>query len=130
MAMGIEPVKPISVLIVDDLSFMRTALRDITQEAGLNVIGEASNGHEGVLKYFSLKPTVVLMDITMPVMNGLQALKKIRQRDPKAVVIMCSALGQQEYILKAIRLGARDFIVKPFKPDRIVSAVQKAAQGK
>jgi len=130
MAMGIEPIKPISVLIVDDLAFMRTALRDIALEAGLNVIGEASNGQEGVLKYFSLNPTVVLMDITMPVMNGLKALKQIRRRDPHAIVIMCSALGQQEYILKAIRLGARDFIVKPFKPERLVSAVQKAAQGK
>lgn len=129
MAVGIETVGPLSLLIVDDLAFMRTALRDIALEAGLDVIGEAVNGREGVENYFTLRPDVVLMDITMPVMDGLQALRRIRRRDPNAVVVMCSALGQQEYILKAIQWGARDFVVKPFRPERIVSAVQKAARG-
>ncbi len=127
--MGTETIEPLSLLIVDDLAFMRTALRDIAHEAGLSVIGEAANGQEGIEYYFSLRPDVVLMDITMPVMDGLQALRRIRRRDPHAVVVMCSALGQQEYILKAIQWGARDFVVKPFRPERIVSAVKKAARG-
>lgn len=127
MAMGNETVKAPTLLIVDDLAFMRTAIRDISASAGLRVVGEAADGREGVEKYFDLRPDVVLLDITMPVMDGLQALKQIRQGDPHASVVMCSALGQQEYLLKAIQLGARDFIVKPFRPERIVSAVRKAA---
>ena len=127
MAMGNETIAAPTLLIVDDLAFMRTAIRDISASAGLRVVGEASDGREGVEKYFDLRPDVVLLDITMPVMDGLQALKQIRQRDPHASVVMCSALGQQEYLLKAIQLGARDFIVKPFRPERIVSAVRKAA---
>ncbi len=129
MAMGNETVTAPTLLIVDDLAFMRTAIRDISVSAGLLVVGEAADGREGVEKYFDLRPDVVLLDITMPVMNGLQALKQIRQRDPDAAVVMCSALGQQEYLIKAIQWGARDFIVKPFRPERIVSAVRKAASG-
>ena len=125
--MGNEAVTAPTLLIVDDLAFMRTAIRDISVSAGIQVVGEAANGREGVEKFIDLRPDVVLLDITMPVMDGLQALKLIRQRDPQASVVMCSALGQQEYLLKAIQLGARDFIVKPFRPDRIVSAVRKAA---
>jgi len=127
MAVGNKTVADISLLIVDDLSFMRSAIREIAEEAGFTVIAEAENGWEGYRKYGELRPDVVLMDITMPVMDGLKSLKKIRNEDPQARVVMCSALGQQEYILKAIQWGARDFIVKPFRPERIVSAVKKAA---
>ncbi len=114
------------VLIVDDLEFMRTALRDILSQAGIQVAGEADNGREGFRRYFKIRPDVVLLDITMPEMDGLTVLRAIRRRDPSARIIMCSAMGQESTILKAIRLGARDFVVKPFKPDRIVSAVSKA----
>ena len=123
-------MKPIRVLIVDDLEFMRRAIADILTNAGIDVTGEAPNGAEGIEAYLSLRPDVVLMDITMPVMNGLQALRGIKRRDPKARVVMCSALGQQRYIIRAIQLGARDFIVKPFRQERIVNAVRKAAVGR
>ncbi len=118
----------VRVLVVDDLEFMRDVIRDILEEAGLVVAGEAENGESGVDEYDRLKPDVVLMDVTMPVMDGLRALRHIRRRDPDAVVVMCSALGQREYIIRAIQLGARDFIVKPFRPERVVSAVRKAAR--
>ncbi|NIQ12018.1 MAG: response regulator, partial [Gammaproteobacteria bacterium] len=114
-----------SVLIVDDLSFMRNALKEILTSSGFKVSGEAENGKQGVELYLDLHPDVVLLDITMPVMNGLVALREIMKREPSAKVIMCSALGQEEYIMKAIQLGARDFIVKPFKPERITSAVAR-----
>ena len=114
------------ILIVDDLEFMRNALREILSDAGIAVAGEACNGLEGVYSYEDLQPDVVLLDITMPEMDGLSALRKIRKKDPAAKVIMCSAMGQESIILKAIRYGARDFVVKPFKPARIVSAVRKA----
>jgi two-component system chemotaxis response regulator CheY len=115
------------VIIIDDLSFMRTAIREILEAAGILVAGEAENGLAGFELYNELQPEVVLMDITMPVMDGIESLKKIREKYPDARVVMCSALGQQEYIIKSIQLGARDFIVKPFRPERIISAVQKAA---
>lgn len=114
------------VLIVDDLEFMRTALREILEKEGISVVGEAVNGLEGLKLYGELAPRVVLLDITMPEMDGLSALRKIRRRDPASQIIMCSAMGQEDIILKAIRHGARDFVVKPFKPERIVSAVRKA----
>lgn len=114
------------VLIVDDLEFMRTALREILEKEGISVVGEAVNGLEGLKLYGELAPRVVLLDITMPEMDGLSALRKIRRRDPASRIIMCSAMGQEDIILKAIRHGARDFVVKPFKPERIVSAVRKA----
>jgi len=123
-------MKPIQVLVVDDLAFMRQAIRDILKNAGMIVSGEAPDGAEGVEAYLKLRPDVVLMDITMPVMNGLRALRGIRRRDPSARVVMCSALGQQKYVVRAIQLGARDFIVKPFRQERIISAVRKAASGK
>jgi len=114
------------ILIVDDLEFMRTALREILGEAGFTIAGEAENGRLGVERYAALRPDAVLLDITMPEMDGIAALRRIRSADPRACVIMCSALGQESTILKAIRYGARDFVVKPFKPERIVSAVRKA----
>jgi two-component system chemotaxis response regulator CheY len=122
-----EGVKQVRVLIVDDLEFMRTAIREILQSAGISVAGEAVDGMDGIRKYHELRPDVVLMDITMPRLDGLNALKRIRREDPLARVVMCSSLGQDRYIIRAIQLGARDFIVKPFRPQRVVSAVKKAA---
>ena len=116
----------VNVLIVDDLAFIKIVLRDILEKAGFRVVGEASNGDEAIRVYLDKRPDVVLMDITMPGMDGLTALKKIREHDPKARIIICSALGQQRLIVQAIQLGAKDFIVKPFQPQRIISALKKA----
>jgi two-component system chemotaxis response regulator CheY len=114
------------ILIVDDLSFMRMIQKEILSQRGYVVVGEASNGLEAVEKYRSLRPDLVLLDITMPQMNGLEAMRKIFSIDPQARVIMCSALGQQNLIVEAIRAGVKDFIVKPFKPERMLSAIEKA----
>jgi two-component system chemotaxis response regulator CheY len=115
----------IRVLIVDDLSFMRTAIRDVLEEAGMEVAGEAENGREGIFMYMRTRPDVVLLDIVMPVMDGITALERLIRQEPAARIIMCSALGEQELIVRAIQLGARDFIVKPFQPERIITAIQK-----
>ncbi len=125
MEMVFKEMKKISVLLVDDLSFMRSAMKSIVTGGGMEVAGEAENGIEAVKLYRSLKPDVVLMDITMPVMNGIRALDRIMKMDPGARVIMCSALGQNKYIIKSIQLGARDFVVKPFTPERIISSISK-----
>lgn len=117
----------IKIILVDDLSFMRDAIKHIVEKENMLIVGEAENGEEAVKMYTELSPDIVLMDITMPVMDGLASLKHIKEFDPRAKVIMCSALGQQKYIIKAIQLGARDFIIKPFQPDRIISAITKAA---
>ncbi len=114
------------ILIADDLSFMRMIQKEILGERGYTVVGEASDGIQVVEKYKSLKPDLVVLDITMPNMNGLEAMRRIFQIDPKARIIMCSALGQQKLIVEAIQAGVRDFIVKPFKPERILSAIEKA----
>jgi two-component system, chemotaxis family, chemotaxis protein CheY len=116
----------VNVLIVDDLAFIKIVLRDILEKAGFRVVGEASNGEQAISMYQDARPDVVLMDITMPGMDGLTALKQIRQIDPAARIIICSALGQQRLIVQAIQLGAKDFIVKPFQPQRVVSALKKA----
>jgi two-component system, chemotaxis family, chemotaxis protein CheY len=116
----------VNVLIVDDLAFIKIVLRDILEKSGFRVVGEASNGEEAITLYQDKRPDVVLMDITMPGMDGLTALKKIREIDGQARVIICSALGQQRLIVQAIQLGAKDFIVKPFQPQRVVSALKKA----
>ena len=113
------------VLIVDDAAFMRMMLKDILTKNDYNVVGEAENGAKAVEKYNELQPDLVLMDITMPEMDGIQALKAIREKDPKAVVIMCSAMGQQAMVIEAIQSGAKDFIVKPFQADRVLEAVKK-----
>ena len=115
----------IKVLIVDDLAFIKLIIRDILEKRGLEVAGEASNGLEAVEMYIKLKPDVVLMDITMSRMDGIQSLSKIMSIDPNAKVIMCSALGQQKLIIQSIKLGAKDFIVKPFKAERIIGAIKK-----
>ena len=115
----------VNILIVDDLAFIKMVLRDILEKAGFRVVGEASNGEEAIRLYEERRPDVVLMDITMPGMDGLTALKKIRARDPEARIIICSALGQQRLIVQAIQLGAKDFIVKPAQPQRVISALKK-----
>jgi two-component system, chemotaxis family, chemotaxis protein CheY len=116
----------VNVLIADDLRFIKIVLRDILEKSGFRVVGEASNGDEAIALYLDTRPDVVLMDITMPVMDGLTALKKIREIDPAACIIMCSAIGQQRLIVQAIEMGAKDYIVKPFQPQRVVSALKKA----
>ena len=113
------------ILIVDDAAFMRMMIKDVISKNGYEVAGEAVNGMDAVDKYSELKPDLVLMDITMPEMDGIQALKKIREGDGEAKVIMCSAMGQQAMVIEAIQSGAKDFIVKPFQPERILEAVQK-----
>ena len=114
-----------TILIVDDAAFMRMMIKDILSKNGYNVAGEAENGAKAVEKYNELKPDLVLMDITMPEMDGIQALKKIKETDPSALVIMCSAMGQQAMVIESIQSGARDFIVKPFQADRVLEAVRK-----
>ena len=114
-----------SILICDDAAFMRMMLKDILVKEGYEVVGEAVNGADGVEKYNSLKPDLVTMDITMPEMDGITALKAIRAGDPAAKVVMCSAMGQQAMVVEAIQAGARDFIVKPFQKDRVIEAVRK-----
>ena len=116
----------VRVLIVDDLTFIKIVLRDLVNRAGFRVIGEASDGLEAVQMYTDKHPDVVLLDITMPKMDGLTALKKILAIDPQARVIMCSALGQQRLIVQAIQLGAKDFIVKPFQPERVIGSIKRA----
>lgn len=113
------------VLIVDDALFMRTMLRNIFVESGFEVVGEAGNGNEAVEKYRALCPDLTTMDIVMPEKNGIEALKQIMAADPRARVVMCSALGQESLIIEALEAGARDFIVKPFKPAKVVEVVQK-----
>ncbi len=115
-----------NVMIVDDAAFMRMMIKDILSKNGYAVVGEAENGVKAVEKYAELKPDLVLMDITMPEMDGIAALKSIKAADPGATVIMCSAMGQQGMVIEAIQAGAKDFIVKPFQPERVVEAVQKA----
>ncbi len=113
------------VLIVDDAAFMRMMLRDILTKANYEVVGEAANGQEAVDKYKELHPDFVTMDITMPVKDGIQAIKEIKQIDPSAKIIVCSAMGQQAMVIEAIQAGAKDFIVKPFQPSRVIEALQK-----
>ena len=114
-----------NILICDDAAFMRMMIKDILTKNGYNVIGEAENGAKGVEKYNELKPDLVLMDITMPEMDGIAALKAIKASDPGASVIMCSAMGQQAMVIESIQSGAKDFIVKPFQADRVIEAVKK-----
>ena len=114
-----------NILVCDDAAFMRMMIKDILTKTGYNVAGEAENGAKAVEKYTEGKPDLVLMDITMPEMDGIQALKKIKEFDPKAMVIMCSAMGQQAMVIESIQSGAKDFIVKPFQADRVLEAVKK-----
>ena len=113
------------ILICDDAAFMRMMIKDILTKNGYNVVGEAENGAKAVEKYNDAKPDLVLMDITMPEMDGIQALKKIKEADANAKVVMCSAMGQQAMVIEAIQSGAKDFIVKPFQAERVLEAVKK-----
>ena len=114
-----------NILICDDAAFMRMMIKDILTKNGYNVAGEAENGAKAMEKYNELKPDLVLMDITMPEVDGIQALKNIKASDPNAKIIMCSAMGQQAMVIEAIQSGAKDFIVKPFQADRVLEAVKK-----
>jgi two-component system chemotaxis response regulator CheY len=113
------------VLVVDDAAFMRMMIKDILQKNGYEIAGEAANGAEAAAMYQELKPDVVTMDITMPEMDGITAVKEIKKVDPKARIIMCSAMGQQAMVLDAIQAGAYDFVVKPFQEERVLDAVKK-----
>jgi two-component system chemotaxis response regulator CheY len=113
------------ILVVDDAAFMRMMIKDILGKNGYEVVGEAQDGAVAVEKYKELKPDLVTMDITMPEMDGIAALKEIKKFDPNAKVIMCSAMGQQAMVIDAIQAGAKDFIVKPFQADRVIEAIKK-----
>lgn len=115
-----------NVLICDDAAFMRMMIKNTLTKGGYNVVGEAENGAKAVEKYKELSPDLVLMDITMPEMDGIQALKEIKKIDGNAKVIMCSAMGQQAMVIESIQAGAKDFIVKPFQDERVIEAVKKA----
>lgn len=114
------------ILIVDDASFMRMMIKDILTKNGFDVAGEAENGLRAVEKFKELNPDLVIMDITMPEMDGIQAVKEIKALDPNAKIVMCSAMGQQSMVIEAIQAGAKDFIVKPFQHERVIEAVKKA----
>ena len=114
-----------NILICDDAAFMRMMIKDILTKNGYNVAGEAENGLKAVEKFKEVNPDLVLMDITMPEMDGIQALKEIKKIDGGAQVIMCSAMGQQAMVIESIQAGAKDFIVKPFQAERVIEAVKK-----
>lgn len=116
----------VKVLIVDDAAFIRMMIKDILEGNGFEVIGEADNGLKAVELYKKDRPDIVTMDITMPEMDGIQALKEIIEYDENAKIIMCSAMAQQAMVMDAIKFGAKDFIVKPFQADRVLEAINKA----
>ncbi|MFX4261930.1 response regulator [Pelotomaculum propionicicum] len=111
------------ILVVDDAAFMRMMIKNILSKNGYEIVGEAENGQVAIELYKKLKPDLVTMDITMPEMNGIEGVKAIREFDPNANIIMCSAMGQQAMVMEAIQAGAKDFIVKPFQQDRILQAI-------
>lgn len=113
------------VLVVDDAAFMRMMIKDILRKGGYEVVGEAEDGAKAIEKYRELHPDLVTMDITMPDMDGITAVKEIRKIDPNAMIVMCSAMGQQAMVIDAIQAGAKDFVVKPFQPERVLEAVRK-----
>jgi two-component system, chemotaxis family, chemotaxis protein CheY len=114
-----------TVLICDDAIFMRTMVGDILQKAGFQVVGEAETGLQAIEKYKELRPDLVTMDIVMPELGGIDAVREIRKHDPSARVLMCSAMGQQALVVEAIQAGAKDFVVKPFVPGRVLEAVKR-----
>jgi two-component system chemotaxis response regulator CheY len=113
------------ILITDDAMFMRVTLKNILTANGYEVVDEAVNGQEAVEKYAAHQPDLVLMDITMPVMDGITATRTIKESNPDAKVVMCTAMGQQNMVIQAIQAGAKDFIVKPFQPDRVLDSIKK-----
>ena len=114
-----------TVLVCDDAIFMRTMISDILSQAGFEVVGEVESGLQAVEKYRELKPDLVTMDIVMPDMGGIEAVREICKADPDAKILMCSAMGQQALVVEAIQAGAKDFVVKPFQPSRVLEAVQR-----
>lgn len=114
------------ILIADDAAFMRMMVKDMLIKSGYEVVGEAENGVAAVKLYQELMPDAVTMDITMPEMDGIAAVKEIKKIDPNAVIIMCTAMGQQMMVMEAIKAGAKDFVVKPFQQERVSQALQKA----
>ncbi len=114
------------ILLVDDAAFMRMMLKQLLSKNGYEVVGEAENGAKGIEKYLELKPDLTLMDVTMPEMDGISAVREIKKLDENARVVMVTAMGQQAMVISAIEAGAWDFVVKPFKPERVLEAVQKA----
>ncbi len=123
--LGVEWNVSHTVLICDDAIFMRTMVGDILQQAGFEIVGEAETGVQAVEKYRQLRPDLVTMDIVMPDMGGIDAVREITKFDPQAKVLMCSAMGQQALVVEAIQAGAKDFVVKPFQPSRVLEAVQR-----
>lgn len=116
------------VLVVDDLPFMRSILTDACTDAGMEVVAEAEDGLQALAAYIDHEPHVVLLDIVMPVMDGLTALRHLRRFDPNARVVICSALDEEAVVVRAIQLGARDFIAKPFRPERVANAITRVLQ--
>ena len=114
-----------TVLVCDDAIFMRTMITDILTQAGYDVVGEAETGAQAVERYRQLKPDLVTMDIVMPDMGGIEAVRAICKDSPEAKILMCSAMGQQALVVEAIQAGAKDFVVKPFQPSRVLEAVQR-----
>ena len=117
-----------SVLVCDDAIFMRTMISDILSQAGYDVIGEAETGMQAVERFKELNPDIVTMDIVMPDMGGIDAVREIMKIAPHAKVLMCSAMGQQALVVEAIQAGAKDFVVKPFQPSRVLEAVQRVLE--
>lgn len=117
------------VLVVDDAAFMRATLRDIFTRAGYVVVGEAKNGREAVELYARHLPDLVTMDIVMPELSGIEAVRIITSSHPQARIIMCSAMGQQSLVIEAIQAGARDFVIKPFQASRVLEAAARTLEG-
>jgi two-component system chemotaxis response regulator CheY len=113
------------ILVVDDAAFMRRMVIDVLQTGGHEIVGEAANGNEALLRFQELRPDVTTLDITMPEKDGLTALREIIACDPGAKVVMCSALSQESKVLEAVKAGAKDFIAKPFQAGRVLSAIEK-----
>jgi len=116
------------ILVADDASFMRMMIREIVEDEGYEVVGEASDGSEALEKYRELHPDIVTMDIVMPLRSGIDAVRGIIEVDPSACIVMCSALGQESLVAESIKAGARDFIVKPFKPDAVLATLRSALE--
>jgi two-component system, chemotaxis family, chemotaxis protein CheY len=114
-----------TVLICDDAVFMRTMISDILEESGYEIVGQAETGLQAIERYKSLRPDLVTMDIVMPDMGGIDAVREITSFDANAKILMCSAMGQQALVVEAIQAGAKDFVVKPFQPSRVLEAVQR-----
>jgi DNA-binding NarL/FixJ family response regulator len=115
----------LKILVVDDTKFMRKMLTDILKQFGYEVVGEAENGRQAIQRYEELRPDVVVLDITMPEMDGIEAMKGIRRIDPYAIVLICSAMSQQDLISDALKAGANGYIMKPFKPNRVDEIIRK-----